>query len=271
MIICPLITLTEVYHMKKLSNYTFSAEAKRTIHIIIYIIFLFYSIYLIAQAPSVAVKIAYIAITIIFLTIAVFAEYLEYLSEKAIKALNYECNPEKAKEIYDKLQKFDFFKSYKNNRILFDTIYNLAIYEPNTAIKLIQDNDKYFRLNIDALLIRNVSLFIAYVESNNKTQAKKAYPEIIKLKGGKVKGKKLSPLYNWDELEALHYYISNDFDKACKAYKNVNPLYMNNKEKTQYYLFYYKSLLQNKETEEANQIKQELDKVCNLLPVNKLC
>lgn len=256
--------------MKKLTNYSFSAEAKRIVHIVIYIIFLFYSIYLITQATSPSVKLAYAAITIIFLTIAIFAEYLEFLSEQAIKALNYECNPEKAKAIYDKLQKFDFFKSYKNNRILFDTIYNLAIIEPNNAIKLIQENDKYFRANIDALLIRNVSLFIAYVESNNKTQAKKAYPEIIKLKGAKVKGKKLSPLYNWDELEALYYYISNDFDKACKTYKNVNIAYMNNKEKTQYYLFYYKSLLQNKEIEQATQIKTELEKVCNLLPINKL-
>lgn len=270
MIVCPLIDLTEVNYMKKITNYSFSSEAKRIIHIIIAIIFLFYSIYLINQASTVPVKIAYIAITVIFLSVYVYVEYLEYLSERAIKTLNNECNPEKAKAIYDKLQKINFFKSYKNNRILFDAIYYLAIYEPQNTIKLLQDNDKYFRSNIDALFIRNVSLFIAYIESGNKTQAKKAYPDIIKLKGSKVKGKKLSPLYNWDELEALHFYISNDFDKACKTYRKVNISHMNNKEKTQYYLFFYKSLLQNKEIDEANQVKNELDKVCNLLPISRM-
>lgn len=256
--------------MKKLTNYTFSSEAKRFIHIVIYVIFLFYSIYLITNAPDMSVKLVYFAITVFFLFFAIYSEYLEYIYENAIKALNYKCDPELAINYFNKVNKLDFMKSYKKNRILFDNIYYLAIYEPNKAIELINKNDSYFRANIDALFIRNVSLFIAYIELNNKTQAKKAYPEIIKLKGVKVKGKKLSPLYNWQELEALDYYISNDFEKACKSYESVNISYMNNKEKTQYYLYYYKSLIKTNNIEKANEIKALLETVANKLPIDKM-
>lgn len=255
--------------MKKLTNYSFSAEAKRFVHIIIYIIFLCYSAYLIFEAPLLSVKIVYSFITIVFLSIAVFSEYLEYLSESAIKALSYECNPEKALILYNKIDRLDFFRSYRKNRVLFDTLYNLAIYEPKSAIDLILNNDKYFRSNIDALFIRNVSLFIAYIEMDNKTQAKKAFPDIIKLKGAKVKGKKLSPLYSWEELEALHHYISNEYDKAVRSYQTVNTKYMNNKEKTQVYLYYYKSLIATKEFDKAAEIKLLLEATCNMLPIEK--
>lgn len=256
--------------MTKKKNYLFGPEAKRIIHIVLYVIFLIYSIYLISSAPDIAVKVTYATITIVFLGIACWAEYLEFLYQKAIKTLNYACNPEKALCIFESLLKKDFFRSYKNSKIIFDVLCALSTYNGNSVINLIEQNDKIFRSSIDQLLIRNTCVFLAYVELDNKTQAKKAYPEIAKLKNTKVKGKKIAPLYNWVELEALYYMVSNDYKKALTLYEQVNPTYMNNREKTQYLYYYAKVLIQNKQTDKAKEKLQECLSISNKLEVTNL-
>ena len=237
------------------------------LHIIIYCVFLVYSIYLIQHAPSNDAQTAYIAITVIMLSVAVFYEYLQYHFEKAIKTLNYECDPEKSKMIFDSMQKKDPVHAFKNQRVIYDVLYNLAEYQYDDAIRLIQSNDKIFRGDIDQLLIRNVSLFLAHIEANNKTAAKKAYPEITKLKGAKVKGKKLASLYNWEELEALNYYISNDYKKAVSTYEKVQTDFMNSRELTQYYYYYALSLDSCGRKSEAEEKMNEIIKIGNKLPV----
>lgn len=60
------------------------------------------------------------------------------------------------------------------------------MYNSPEVISIINNNNKIFRGDLDQLFIRNVSLFLAYVEAGNRTAAKKAYPDVIKLKGTKI-------------------------------------------------------------------------------------
>ncbi len=253
--------------MKKTGAFGLSAGAARILHIIIYCIFLCYSIYLIQNAPNEGAQTAYIAITVIMLSVAIFYEYLQYHFEQAIKALNYECDPKKSKSIFDAMQKKDIAHAYKNQRIIYNVLYDLAMYQTEDAINLIQSNDRIFRGDIDQLLIRNASIFLANIEADNKTAAKKAYPDVIKLKGAKVKGKKLAALYNWDELEALNYYISNDFKKAVSTYEKVQTNFMNHRELTQYYYYYALALDRCGRKQEAQEKMNELLKIGNRLPI----
>lgn len=253
----------------KLKQFIFHPKTQRIINFIIYTVFVIFSVNLILKTQDIKVKALYLAITLIMLSVAMFAEYLKYQYHLAIKALNMECDPENAVTIFNHLQKKDIFRSYKNDRILFDLLYYVATFDSERILKHLETYDKQFRSSIDMLFIRNVSTFQAYVYANNKTQAKKWYPEIVKLKDAKVKGHKIAPIYHYTELEALFYYMSNDYQKALKNYKLVNTAYMNNKELTQFYLYQYKTMLQI-DSKQAEGIKKELYEVCNKLPVEKM-
>ena len=253
--------------MKKTGSFNLSAAATKILHAIIYLIFLVYSIYLIAGADNTGTRITYIVITVVMLSVVLFYEYLQYHYEQAIAALNYECDPEKSKALFDSMQKKDIVHAYRNQRVIYDVLYNLSKYQPDEVIRIIESNDKIFRGEIDQLLIRNASLFLAHIEANNKTAAKKAYPEVLKLKGTKIKGKKLSALYSWEELEALNYYISNDFKKAIKSYEAVKTNYMNNRQLTQYYYYYALSLAGAGRNDEARKTMTKVIKISNKLPV----
>lgn len=245
-------------------------EVKRGFHIFIYACFFLLSIYNIIQAPELSTKLFFALIMVIFLTFACLAEYLEYLSEQSIKALNYECNPKKSVDIYNRLQSLDIFKAYKKRRILYDLLYYSAIQDFDAVQNHIEQYPGFFKSNLDARFIALVNQFVAAIHTNKKTQAKKLYLELTHLKSFNEqqtsKKKKVNPLYNWDELEALHYYGLEQFDKACRSYEKVNPAYMNNKEKSQYYYFYYKSLKEIHEVEKANEILTLLNQVKGNLP-----
>ncbi len=242
---------------------------KRIFHLIIYVAFLFYSISFIIQATTFSSQLFYTLITIVFLSIALFAEYLEHLYESAIKALNYECDPEKAKELMNQLQAIDFLNAYKKRRILFDLLYHLALLNSNEAIHHIHMHDTFFRSTPDSLFIRNTSLFIAYVQSNQKSQAKKAWAKVITFKSASYQKRKGAALYNWDELEGLYHFISNHPEKACRSYKNVNPIYMNNKEKSQFYFFYYQAAVKCHMDSLSHELLEKLMEIKRKIPYEK--
>lgn len=245
-------------------------EVKRIFQLFIYVLFFLLSVNIILETSELSSKLFYAALMILFLSIACLAEYLEYLSEQSIKALNYECNPTKSVKIYNRLQSFDLFKAYKKRRLLFDLLVYSALQDFDAVQQHIEENTNFFKSTWDARLIVLVTTFVVAIHTNKKSQAKKTYLEILSLKKlseqVKSKKRKVSPLYNWEELEALHYYNNEQFEKACHAYEKVNPAYMNNKEKAQFYYFYYKSLQQIKETIKAEKMLLQFNQVKGELP-----
>jgi hypothetical protein len=256
--------------MKKIANIFTGPRISRTINIIIYTLFVYFTYTFVKEAETLTSKIVIIVFTTVALVVVIYYEYLMYINQNAIKALNYDCDPEKCKLYLDKLEQKDIFKGFKKNRIVFNTVYYLATYQPDECIATINDNDKLFRDGVDALLIRNASLFLSYVELNNKSQAKSIFPELLKLKSAKVKGKKIAILYSWEEMEALYCLMRNDFKNSCRAFETVNTKYMNNREKSQYLYYYAKALKGNNKLDLAQAKYNELQKIANKLPVKNL-
>ncbi len=245
--------------MKFLSNKIFSIKTIRFINYIFYALFLLFAISLITAEQSLIAQVLYSILVAAILYVVLTKEHLDSLVQKAIYAMNFEMDYAKAKEIYDSVEKKDIFKSYRKQRILFDVLWHLGRFESQIALNLIEANKKYFSSNLDSIYIRNTSSFYAYIQLGNRTQANRMYPEITKLRSARLNGKKLSALYNWEELEALHHFINKDYKKAKKSFTQVNTQNMNNKETLMVSLFQYFTHLQLNEPntpELLQQIKQ---------------
>lgn len=234
-----------------ISKLAFSEKARKTITFIIYIIFAIFTISNLIKEPSIVGKLCYLFILLLFLGIAGWAEYLRYLYHKMIEALGMQCNPEKAMYYYHDLKKKDFFKSYKQTLLVFDTLYYQDINKPEEAINLLNEHEKTFKSSLDYLLIRNYTYFISYYQLGNHTKVKKYFPEVMKMKDKKIKGSKVSPLYNWTLIEAIYLLSTKDYKKSVQAFKNVNTKNMNHRELALYYNEFGKAYLQLHDKENA--------------------
>lgn len=224
--------------MFNIRKHAFSEKGRNIITAIIYIFFVIYSIYLIIHAEEVSTKLFYACLTIILMSVAVLSEYLRFLYRQAIKTLVIDCDPYKAQEIEQKLLKYDIFKAYKKTMIIFDLMVYCDLNQYDKCIELLDNNEKFFKQSLDNLLIRNYNYFKGYIGIDNKTKAKKYYQDTIKLKGAKIKGSKISPLYSWEEIDAVYYLFIKDIKKSKAAFANTNTKMMNNRELSHFYYDY---------------------------------
>lgn len=201
----------------------------------IYLAFTGYSLYQMAQTPQIEGKICYLIIIVVFLGIALWSEYLRHLYKKAIFTLNIEGKPEEARTQFDDLMKKDFFHGYRKNRLIFDTLYHTDQMQPMECMNTLEKDSKFFHNSMDNLLIWDYTKFYSYFLLNNRTKTKQQYERVMKLKDIKIKGTKISPLYNWEFIEAIYLFSCKDYKKSLKAFQNVNPKNMNHRELMHYY------------------------------------
>ncbi len=194
--------------------------------LILYGLFIYYSSTLIMNAKDMSVKLLYSFVTILFTLIGISSEYLKYLYRKALVKLNMECDPDSAIEIFDKLQKFDYFKAYKKTRTVFDIQVALATLNAAQCIKIIEDEDIYLRSSLELLVIRAYSMLRANSILDNHNQVKHWYNEYMKCQSGKKK----VYLYSTEEVDGLYHFTTNDRKKACTSFAKVNTKNMNPKE-----------------------------------------
>lgn len=199
-----------------------------------------------------AMKIILIILCVIVLGFLIHYEYLKKRYDKAIILLNYELKLNEAIKTYDELIKKDFTKYFTNLKVVFDCITNLSNFNTQNVLEIIEKHDKKFRGNINVLFMRYGFIFLSYVYSDQKNKAKKAYKDVLKMKGIKIKGQKFVAVFNFDFLKALNYYIENDFKKALQTINLIDTSYMNNRELLEFhyfkYLIYKKLKLEDKES-----------------------
>ncbi|NLC96400.1 MAG: hypothetical protein GX675_02390 [Erysipelotrichaceae bacterium] len=215
------------------------------------------------NSKSTTVKVILIVIFIVSLVIILVLEYYKYLFNKSIDSLNDDCDPEKGKQYFDKLMKLDRFNLYGKNKFAFDILYNLSINNPKECIHIINKEAKYFSSSINNILIKNTTLMIVYLLTENKNMVKKAYKEILEIKNDKAKFIKASSSFNWDELEAMYMLSNEKYNKSVKIFKSVNTNNMNNREKTQYYYFYSLALINSNKSKNAKEMLNQCIEIGN--------
>ncbi len=250
---------------KILDKLTFNQRIRNLITYAIYVIFACYTFYLLLHEPSISGKICYALILIVILGIACWAEYLRILYHRMIKYLNIECDPQASIAAQEHLIKKDIFHSYRNTLLIFNTLYYASTNQPEKNIQLLEENEKFFKSSLDCLLVRNYTYFYSYHQLENRSKVKKYYPELTKLKGAKIKGSKVSPLYNWEFIDAVYLADDKDYKKSIKAFENANTINMNQRELSLYHFEFAKACLAANQPAKAQALFEEAKRLGNEL------
>ena len=84
----------------------------------------------------------------------------------------------------------------------------------------------------------------------------------------KVKGAKVSPLFNWEFMDAVYLVSRKDYKQSLNVFKSVNTENMNPREKVQYY--YQFASLCNK-IKEKSLYESYKNKIINLKGLSNTC
>ena len=220
--------------MKSLEKMSFSQNAQQIISYAFYILFAGYSIYKIFQAKFMSTKILFIILLIIILGVALYSEYLKHLYKKAIKTIAFDLDPEKANDKFNTLLKKDVFHAYNNDKKIFDTLYYIDQMEYKKCLEHIEENTKFFHSTVDQLLIYHYTKFYCSFMLNDLECAKQEYNKLERMRNTKVKGAKVSPLFNWEFMDAIYLVSRKDYKQSLNVFKSVNTENMNPREKAQY-------------------------------------
>lgn len=244
--------------MKFLNRFRLSEPARKYVMYLIYLIFTVYTCYKLFLEPTAEGKVSYLILLFVFMGVVLWAEHLRYLYQHMISSQTMECDCAKSRFYYTRLKKRDFLKSYKNPLYIFDTLYYQDINQPDTCLRILEEHEKMFRSSLDYLLIRNYTYFYSYFRKGNKTQVKKYYQEVINVRGAKVKGTKVNPLYSWELIDAIYYLTCKDYKKSLQSFAQVHTTNFNQRELAQYYLAYAQAYIAIQDSENARKMLEHV-------------
>ena len=221
--------------MKALEKLSFSKKAQILLPFVFYIVFILFMFHQILQAKTILIKTTLLLLSIVILGVALYSEYLKFLYRKAIKTITIDLDPERAKHEFDDLLKKDVFHAYKNDKKIFYTLYYMDQMQYRECLDSIKENYKFFHSSPDQLLIYHYTNFYCSFMLKDISTAQSEYKKLERMKNTKVKGAKVSPLYNWEFMEAIYLVSRKEYKQAFNVFKNVNTSNMNNREIVQYY------------------------------------
>ena len=201
-----------------------------------YIVFAIYGVSILSKWNSLGLQIGFGLFMSACLFIAIFYDVLRYNNRQAIIAMNFTLDEAKARRHRDFVAKYDFFKSYALNLLILDLYLAQDQQNPTAMQELLAKGEKRLRRSLDTLLVYYYNMFIMQSLLPNKTQARAYYEKFAEMRGTKIKGSKLSEVYNWDAAEAELHLLNGDGKKARACLKNVNTKFLNRREKA-YVLF----------------------------------
>jgi hypothetical protein len=205
-------------------------KARMIFNWIILIIFVGYGVYVVFQQTEVWAQLGLAGLLLLFIAFYVLNEVLNLLYLQAIYQLTMLCDPALALTTMTKLKKLDLLHGYPLAHLAFQSLVAEDTGNADHLLALFADDAKLPTSSRDVILIRAYSIFRAYALKGNKTQTKKAYAELIKLKQQKVKGKGFSPLYAWFDIEAEFALISGDVKEAASILSKANIRALNPRE-----------------------------------------
>jgi tetratricopeptide (TPR) repeat protein len=254
--------------MKALKRY-YSRKEQNTLFInsVFLLIFILFSINLMVTQDTVGGSISIAVILVFFTASMILKECLNYIFQKAIYQLTTECDPYAGYETMKVLRKWDILRSYTISYVAFCSLVYIDTENTQALFDLFSADNKLTQSGKDMILIKNYSLYKAYVLLNNKTQIKKAYAELIKLKvlSGMKKG--VSPLYAWFDIEAEFALLTNDFKEANSILSKADISALNTRERAHHY--YLVGLVEREKgnSEEALSYMNQVNKIANRMAV----
>jgi len=227
--------------------YTKRERTNFYLNVIVLTIFIGYSISLMFEQTEFMGVVYLLIILVFFAGSMILKETLNFFFQKAIYQLTVECDPHAAEESMKIVRKYDIFKGYNVPYVALSSLVYIDTDNAQALLELFAEGNKLTKTGKDMILIKNYSLYKAYVILNNKTQIKKAYADLIRLKDFIGKGKKLSPLYAWFDIEAEYALLTNDPKEANSILSKANTAALNPREQA-HHLY----LVASVETERGN-------------------
>ena len=238
--------------MRTLEKLSLNRNAQNLITFLFYITFTIFSFIQIVHASNISSRVFYFLLLLLILGFALYSEYLKHLFRQAIQAIAFDLDTEKGNEIFNKLLQKDIFHAYKNDKKVLDTLYYLDQMEFDTCLDYIEQNSTFFHSSIDQLLIYHYTKFYCSYNLGHYNVTREEYTKLIRMKTQKIKGAKVSPLYNWEFIDAIYLSSKKEHRQSLNTFKTVNTKNMNNREKIHYYYQYAKEALHSKDSMEAS-------------------
>jgi len=229
-------------------------------NIIVYIVFVIYGGSILVKWNSLALQISFGSFMALCLFIAIFYDVLRYHYRQAVIAMNFTLDEARTRKHRDFVAKYDFFKSYALNLLILDLHFAQDQQDAAQMNALLEKGEKRLRRSIDTLLVYYYNMFIMNILLPNKTQARAFYEKFIDLRGVKVKGGKLSEVYNWDAAEAELHLLNGDGKKARASLQHVNLKFMNKREQAYVLFAKYRAAKLIGDVDGQRKMKEEFNK-----------
>jgi tetratricopeptide (TPR) repeat protein len=256
--------------MKHFDRYYTKQERRNLIiNTLVLLIFIGYSVYLILGSTDIVRILFLLFILVVFTGAMVLKEILNFHFQKAIYQLTHDCDPLLAFETMKKVRKYDFLKGYTLSFVAFSSLVYIDTENPEALLELFAPDNKLTQTGKDMILIKNYSLYKAYVLLNNRTQMKKAYAELIRLKALRVKGKGLSPLYAWFDIEAEYALLTNDVKEASSILSKANTSALNAREKAHHLALVAAVEVEKGNIKDAKSIYEEIISIANKMSLKE--
>ena len=251
-----------------LRYYTKRERAALILNTVILILFIGYAISLILAKPDLGNIVTVGFILVFFSAGMILKESLNFLFQKAIYQLTTECDPLAGFETMKTLRKYDLFKGYTTSFVAFSSLVYIDTDNAQALLDLFAPGNKLTQTGKDMILIKNYSLFKAYVILNNKTQMKKAYADLIKLKVLTNKKRGVSPLYAWFDIEGEFALLTNDVKEASSIFSKADIRYLNPRERAHHYMLVAQVEKEKGNREEAMSFYTQVTRIANKMALH---
>ena len=202
--------------------------SKLIIKVIIYVIFIGYILYIGNKATTFSSQMFFGIIGFLVVSISLYYEYLKYLYSKMIKQLTTNCSITAATMQRNNLVKKDIFKGFKGSLILFNSLLLIDSGKYQECLDYMETNHNFFHGTLDYLFIYYHNRAYCNLFLNNKKAGLEDCKHLLEFKN--INHKKYSPLFSFDEITGIKYYLEGLHQKAIRYLKNDDTTQLNNRE-----------------------------------------
>lgn len=230
---------------------------------LVYAIFAGYIIYLTLTTEALGARIFFLVTGLLLLTGALFFEYLKRIYRKMIAALTIDADIALAKDYRDQLKKADRFHGFKHSLLLFDSLLLLDEGKYRECLAHMETHRKFFKSTVDYLFIYYHNQLHCFYFLNQIEDALAVVKKMQEIK--KLKQKKYSPLFSWEEISGIQYSLEGRNQKALKAFEEVPVANLNNREQAYLYWMMANCYKELGRTKEVGNYRQQARKAGNTL------